>query len=283
MLISEAIESFLAYQRSRKNRSVTTIVTYKSALNCFIDHIGDIELKDLKVATIDEYASYLVQFNFATATFKNRLTPIRSMVKYLYSKEFTDIRPESIDIPTVKDTEANFLTHEEQQMMVVACKNPREKVIILFLIRSGVRVSELIDIRTDDLYDRSIVVRNGKGGKSRITFVSSDAERAIVAYARSEAISSEWLIHGATGKQLSRQYIHRLVKQISIRAGIKKDVSPHTLRHTFATNLLMSGARIEDVQKMMGHANIRTTLIYMHFTNDYLKSKYDECNTIMLS
>lgn len=165
---------------------------------------------------------------------------------------------------------------------VRACENERELAIILTLARSGARISELINLRTSDLYERSLIIRKGKGNKHRVTFIAEDAEQAIQDYHDTLDFDPVWLISGRNGSQLSRQFVHRLVVAISQKAGIKKAVSPHTLRHTFATNLLMDGARIEDVQKMMGHANIRNFLIYMHFTNDYLKSKYDKSITKML-
>lgn len=282
MSIEEAIDQYLMYQYHRKGRTESTIGTYRSVLNSFVAYTGSIPLGDLRVSTVDSYADYLLQFNFAQKTYRNKLTPVRSLVRYLYGKNLCDIRPESIDLPSTEETEANFLTREEQVAMVNACKNKRERALILTLIRSGVRVSELVNLRTADLYERSLIVRRGKGKKHRITFVAEDAELAIEEYHRSLDFEPAWIVCGQSGLQLTRQYVHRLVVAIAERADIKKEVSPHTLRHTFATNLLMDGARIEDVQKMMGHVNIRNTLIYMHFTNEYLKSKYDKSITKML-
>ncbi len=283
MFLSEAIEAFLIYLQHRRNRTDATIDTYRSALGLFMDHSGDILLDQLTPAIVDGYADYLIQFNYASKTYRNRLTPIRSMVKHFYAKNLINMRPESIDLPQIEETEANFLSHDEQIKMVQACIDLREKAIVLTLIRTGVRVSELINLLTDDLFDRSVIVRKGKGKKPRITFISRDAEEAIDKYHASLKFDSEYLICGKTGKMLSRQYVNRLIVQIADRAGLKKKVTPHTMRHTCATNLLQSGARVEDVQKILGHANIRNTLIYMHFTNDYLKSKYDESTTIQLA
>lgn len=283
MFLSEAIEAFLVYLQHRKNRTDATIDTYRSALGLFMQHSGDILLEQLTPSLVDSYADYLIQFNYASKTYRNRLTPIRSMVKHFYSKNLIDMRPESIDLPQLEETEANFLTHEEQLKMVHYCRDLREKAIVLVLIRTGVRVSELINLLTEDLFDRSLIVRKGKGKKSRITFISEDAEKALSRYHSSLNFESKYLICGKTGKMLSRQYVNRLIVQIAERANIKKKVTPHTMRHTCATNLLHSGARVEDVQKILGHANIRNTLIYMHFTNDYLKCKYDESTTIQLA
>ena len=283
MYLSEAISVFLTYQQTRKGRTCATINTYRSSLQVFAEWAGVIALRDITPALVDRYAEYLTQFNFAQKTFRNKLTPIRSMVKHFYSKGEIDMRPESIDLPPVIDTEANFLTHEEQVLLVKACATLREKALILTLIRSGVRVSELINLRSDDLYDRSLIVRFGKGSKHRVSFIAIDAEAAIKAYHESMSFDPQYLISSESGRQLSRQYVARIVSQVAKRARLTKHVSPHTLRHTCATNMLRDGVGVENVQKILGHANISTTLIYLHFTNDYLKSKYDQSATKALA
>ena len=276
LFVSDAIEKFLEYQKVRKGRAQSTIDTYRSALGMFMQHTGETRLSDINISTIDQYADSL---DVSSKTLKNRLSPIRSFIRYLYSKELINIRPESIDLPQVKEIEANFLSPEEQEELINLCKDDRERALILLLLRSGVRVSELINIRTDDLYDGSIVVRRGKGGKPRVTFITPDAENAVRKYQDTFAVKPVYLMCGMTGERMSRQLAHRIVTRVADRTSIQKTISPHTLRHTFATNLLQKGARVEDVQPMMGHSNIRTTMIYMHFTNDYLKQRYNEIMT----
>lgn len=282
MKLSEAIDNFLLYQQVRKNRPKSTIDTYRSCLRLFRGFCGDIILGDLTPTLVDDYARHIEQYNFASKTFYNKLTPIRSMVKHYYSKGIISMHPESIDLPTIEDTEANFLTPEEQVRMAKACKDVRELAIFLILTRSAIRVSELVNLKTDDIYDRSVIIRRGKGKKSRITFLTADAICSIERYHSTLAFEPEYVICGISGKQLSRQYIWQVIKRIAIRAGITKNISPHTMRHTGITNLLMNGMSIQDAQKIAGHVNIQTTLIYAHFTNDYLKGKYDEATPEML-
>lgn len=272
--LSDAIDKFLEYQSVRKGRTRTTINTYRSTLRQFLTYAGDISIADLKVELIDAYAETLS--NFKPKTLRNKLTPIRSLVSYLYAKDKITLRKESIDLPTVNEIEANFLDASELQQMIDACRNVKERALILILVRSGLRVSEFINTRTEDVYDRSLIVRRSKGGKPRVTFITEDAELAIKALHDMFDEEQYWLFPSESGLRVSRQYICKVIHQIAKRAGIKKKVSPHTMRHTFATNLLMNGARVEDVQPMMGHKSIRTTLIYMHFTNAYLKERYDE-------
>lgn len=281
IFLSQAIDIFLNYLSVRKNRSSTTVSTYKSALSLFIKFTGDMPLSKFSPRVVDEYALYLQRYEYSTKTFYNKLSPIRSMVKMLYAKDMTSVRPESIDLPFIEDTEANFLDINEQRKMLNACRDKREVALFLTLTRSGVRISELCNIKTEDVFDRSIVVRKGKGRKSRITFIAADAELAVRDYHSTLSFTPEYLFCGKTGRKLSRQYVWRIIKEVSDRAKICKKVSPHTMRHTCGTNMLMNGASIQDVQKILGHANINTTLIYAHFTNDYLKNQYDKSTPII--
>lgn len=272
---SEAVNQFLLYLRTRKGRSKTTIDTYKSALGFFVEFVEDCEVGDITIHKIDQYADSLAVFNYGQKTLRNKLTPIRSLVKYLYSREYIDLRPEAIELPVVDEIEANFLEPDEQQALISACRDARERALILFLLSSGVRVSELINAKTRDLYERTLAVKKGKGGNYRATFITKEAEQALHNYHASMPPQT-YLFPNASGGKISRQFVYKKVAEISARARIEKRVSPHTLRHTFATNLLRSGGRAEDIQPMMGHKNIRTTLIYTHFTNEYLHQRYDQ-------
>lgn len=273
---SVLLEKFLVYLRVRKGRAEDTIYTYRSVLMPFIAFIGDCDVKDITVAMIDEYAESLSVRSYKPKTIKNKLTPIRSFVSFLYAKDYIDMRPESIDLPSIEEAEANFLESFEQVELIAACKDLRERAMVLCFLRSGVRVSEFVNLRVGDLYKRSLIIRRGKGGEPRPTFITEDAEKAIKKYTATLPKGQRYLFPNASGERLSRQYVHRKIVEIASRTSIDKPISPHTLRHSFATDMLRRGARAEDVQPMMGHKNIRTTLIYMHFTNDYLHKQYDK-------
>lgn len=278
--ISVLVEEWLVYIQHRKRRTDSTIATYRSVLGFFIDFAKDCKVSDLTVVMVDQYATSLLSQNLAPKTYRNRITPIRSFVSYLFSKDYSNIHPDKIDTPPDPETEANFLTEEELAAMLRACRNMKERTLILFMANSGVRVSELVNMKCDDIYRRSVVVRQGKGKKSRVTFINHETDEAIKLYHQSLDVDSVYVFPNKSGNTISRQYVTRLISAIAQRALIKKDVSAHTMRHTFATSMLMKGATIEEVQKMMGHANIRTTLIYLHFMNEYLHSRYDEVNGV---
>lgn len=277
-LLSVAIKQFIDYKVNRYGSTKTTAITYASNMGDFLKFAGDIPISQICVGLVDDYALHLAQKNYKPKTYKNKLVVVRSFVRYLYSKNLTDMRPESIDVPRVQETESNFLTDDEQASLLSNITDTRDRAIILTMLRSGLRVSELTELRTDDLFERSIVVRCGKGKKPRVTFITPDAEEAIKNYLASKEYTT-YLFTNYLGEKFSRQYITRLVTLYGKKADTHKHISAHTLRHTFATNMLHLGARIEDVQPMMGHANMQTTRMYMHFTNDYLHQRYDEIMT----
>lgn len=273
--LSQAADKFLEYMRLRRSASDATMVTYKSALKCFTDFHSGLALHSITLKHIDDYADYLGSLGLKPKTFRNKLTIVRSFVRFLYIRDLIDIKPEKIELPSVKQTEANFLDDDEVEKLLSVISDARDRALVLFLIRSGLRASELINLRVDDIFKRSVLVRNGKGGKPRVTRITNDAQEAIDAYMK-KAVKSIYLFPNGNGGKISRQYICRIITAYAKKAGIRKKVSTHTLRHTFATCLLMRGARVEDVQPLMGHANMRTTMIYMHFTNPYLAERYDK-------
>ncbi len=275
LTLVEASQNFIDYKVYRRGSTQSTKVTYASAMHLFIVGVPISTVEELTLDVIDNYIMEVSKQGFKPKTFKNKVTILRSFIRYLYSKDLTSIHPEAIDIPKVADQESNFLDYDEQVKLIQGAQCLRDRAIIYTLITSGLRVSELCNLRPGDLFERSIIVQNGKGGKARVTFITSDCEGVIREYLGTKR-KTYYMFTNKFKEQISRQYVQRMVKEASERAGIDKCVSPHTLRHTFATNLLRKGARAEDVQPMMGHVNIATTRLYLHFTNDYLHERYDE-------
>lgn len=279
VLISGLVNEFLQYMRYRKGAPKSTLDTYKSALKFFTEFTENCDIKEVTVQVVDDYALSLIPFNFKPKTYRNRLTPIRSFVSYLYKKDYTAIKPEQIELPKVKDDEAVFLNEEEQVRLLNSCTKPRDKALVLFILASGMRVSEVTNAQVENLRKQSLSIPHGKGGKPRIGFITRETDAAIRLYHATLGFEPKYLFSSARGKKLSRQYIARVVADLGERAELPKKVTPHTLRHSYATNLMTWGIQIEDLQTLLGHANISTTRVYMHLTNDYLKSKYDKAIT----
>lgn len=277
--LNTAIGDFLAYMTHRRGASPTTVKTYGWILADFYRVVGNMPVAQMNNQVIDRYARHLSSQGLKPKTFRNKLVGVKSFATYLYKYELSDFRPEMIELPKEQHQEANFLTPGEAKRLISVITDPRDKALILTLLTSGVRVSELTDIRMGDLYKRSIAVRHGKGNKPRITFITPETEEAIRAYLRLVKRTEGYLFANPFGNRLSRVVVARKVVYYAQKAGIKKHVTSHTLRHTMATTMLRNGARVEDVQQILGHSNIKTTLIYLHFTNYDLEKTY---NRVML-
>jgi probable tyrosine recombinase xerC-like len=276
--LERALFYFVRHKEAHGKATNTTKITYVCILEDFIKSIEANTVKDLDILIIDNFIDTLSLRGYKPKTIKNKVVVIRSFIKFLYAKNLIDIRPEAIEIPKTVEVEANFLDGEEQCALVKSAKNLRDRALIMTILSSGLRASEILSLKSDDLYERSLIVSRGKGGKARVTFIDPATEVAISEYHHTREIDSIFIFTNSFGKPLSRQYLSRMISETAIRAGIKKRVSAHTLRHSFATNMLRRGARIEDVQPLMGHSNISTTRLYMHFTNEYLRERYDMFN-----
>ena len=276
--LERALFYFVKHKEAHGKATNTTKATYICILEDFIKSIKADTVSDLDILVIDNFIDTLSLKNYKPKTIKNKIVVIRSFIKFLYSKNLIDIRPEAIEIPRTVEVEANFLDEEEQCALIKSAKNLRDKALIMTILSSGLRASEILNLKEDDLYRRSLIVSRGKGGKPRVTFIDPLTEKSIREYHHKREVDSIFVFTNSFGKPLSRQYLSRMISETALRAGIKKRVSAHTLRHSFATNMLRKGARIEDVQPLMGHSNISTTRLYMHFTNEYLRERYDMFN-----
>lgn len=276
--LERALFYFVKHKEAHGKATNTTKATYICILEDFIKSIKADTVSDLDILMIDNFIDTLSLRGYKPKTIKNKIVVIRSFIKFLYSKNLIDIRPEAIEIPRTVEVEANFLDEEEQFALIKSARNLRDKALIMTILSSGLRASEILNLKEDDLYRRSLIVSRGKGGKPRVTFIDPLTEKSIREYHHKREIDSVFVFTNFFGKPLSRQYLSRMISETALRAGIKKRVSAHTLRHSFATNMLRKGARIEDVQPLMGHSNISTTRLYMHFTNEYLRERYDMFN-----
>lgn len=276
--LERALFYFVKHKEAHGKATNTTKATYICILEDFIKSIKVDTVSDLDILMIDNFIDTLSLKNYKPKTIKNKIVVIRSFIKFLYSKNLIDIRPEAIEIPRTVEVEANFLDEEEQLALIKSARNLRDKALIMTILSSGLRASEILNLKEDDLYRRSLIVSRGKGGKPRVTFIDPITEKSIKEYHHKREVDSVFVFTNSFGKPLSRQYLSRMISETALRAGIKKRVSAHTLRHSFATNMLRKGARIEDVQPLMGHSNISTTRLYMHFTNEYLRERYDMFN-----
>ncbi len=235
-----------------------------------------------------DYRIWLKQKKLTTKTINYHITAVRSFLKFLMKNDIECISPEKLELSKIKPREINFLLDEEIEKLLAMPeqmeKNPlmlaRNQTIFAFLYGTGLRVSELLSLKRKDLEQNAKQFRIiGKGSKMRSVFMTKTAQKFLAEYLTLREDSSPYVFisfsKNSYGKQLSRNAIEELVRKYAIGAGITKKVTPHTLRHSFATQLLKKGADIRTVQALLGHSSITTTQIYTHIDDKHLQSVHD--------
>lgn len=292
---------FLEYLEVEKQRSPKTIENYDRYLEKFLVWAKISDPKDINDDLIRNFRLYLNRFqsekgqNLKKITQNYYIIAIRCFLKYLAKRDVKTLQAEKVEIGKTPEREVDFLENTEVERILdaaggVSFKSLRDRAIMELLFSAGLRVSELTSINRDKLNLKSgeLSVR-GKGNKIRVVFISDTASASLKEYLKKrEDIDPALFVRDKVGlKQfeskkkenkdksdnlrLTPRSIQRIVKHYALKAGIVKDVHPHTLRHSFATDLLMNGADIRSVQAMLGHASINTTQIYTHVTNPHLK------------
>lgn len=224
------------------------------------------------------------------------LIAIRQFLKYLGKRSITSLAPDKIELAKMRDRQIDFLSQDELQRLLDAPnenteKSLRDKAILEMLFSTGLRISELCSLPRDINIEKDEISIRGKGEKVRVVFISDNAKMAIKNYLKSRKDLGGGLfapvqnngttkknparnaghIASAGGEDITPRSIQRMIKTYAAKAGIMKHVTPHVIRHSFATDLLSNGADIRSVQMMLGHANIATTQIYTHVTDAKLK------------
>lgn len=294
--IEQQTKDFLEHLEIALNRSPRTLDSYARTLAAFFTW-GEIAIPgDITAEKVRGYRLYLNRkSNLRGGTMKKNTQAyhaivLRTFLKYLAKNDVAVLPAEKIEVGKVPDRQVDFLEYEEVERLMQAVegqdvKRLRDKAILELLFSSGLRVSELIGLdRVHVNLDKSEFSVRGKGSKLRIVFISETAKEALGHYLGKRAdvdpalfvsYPKQGLVNRVNAKResmrLTARSVQRLVKYYATKAGILKNVHPHTLRHSFATDLLVNGADIRSVQAMLGHASITTTQIYTHITNERLK------------
>ncbi len=310
------LKEFLEYLEIEKNRSDRTIQNYHFYLSRFLEWLG--ENKKPSAITAEKVRKYRLWLNrlidvhgdpLKKNTQNYHLIAVRSFLKYLAKRDVETLAPEKIELMKMPDREVSFLEGTDLDRLMEApiqgipgiekkkkasakqLISLRDKAILELLFSAGLRVSELVKLKITDinLKKEEFTIR-GKGGKSRIVFLSEQARYWIKKYLEARYDINPYLfishdkrtgkqktVSGKTGKPvedipLTPRSVQRSVQKYAKMAGITKPVTPHTLRHSYATDLLQNGADIRSVQSMLGHSSITTTQIYTHITDRELKN-----------
>ena len=257
-----------------KGRSLNTVRNYDHYLSVFLEYSKVRLPKDITDALIREYRMWLNRKDLNKKTQNYYLIALRAFLKYLVKRGEETLSPEAIELAKVGERSIDLITPEELTRLLNApdistFPGLRDKAILETLFSTGLRVSELCSLPRDlDLASEEFSVR-GKGEKVRIVFLSPEAKTAIKKYLEKRRDIDDDRMFPMTPRS-----IERLVKHYAIKAGISKKVTPHVVRHMFATDLLSNGADLRSVQMLLGHANIATTQIYTHVTDKALRDTH---------
>jgi len=292
MRLKEAINLFLEYLEIEKGRSKKTIENYRRYLLKFLKFLKnflkkperDLKVKDINLNLIRKFRLYLVSKEIKRKTQSYYLITLRNFLKYLAKQDIQCVPPEKIELPKNESYEIKVISFEELERLLNApkgnsLKDLRDKAIMELIFSCGLRVSELCALNRDQInlnLDEFPV--KGKGGKIRLVFLSKYAKNALKKYLEARKDICPALFVTFSGKKSPKNFrritprtVQRIIEYWRKKAGIVKKVTPHTLRHMFATDLLQNGADLRAVQMLLGHSNISTTQIYTHLTDKTLK------------
>lgn len=306
MYVSDLIEDFLEHLEIEGGRSQRTVENYRLYLERFLDIALELTNKpELKASDIDKelLRKYRLRLNrygsehggddLKVITQAYHLIALRGFLKYLVRRDIKSLDPSLVELPKVVRKQVTFLHFDEvedmlEQIDLSTESGLRDRAIIELLYSGGLRVSELVGLNRDsiNLAKREFMVR-GKGSKDRPIFISEACAERVADYldARTDSLPALFLNNSRNTqavdtsgnyRRITARSVERIVEKYARMAGITKHVSPHTLRHSFATDLLMNGADIRAVQSMLGHADISTTQIYTHVTDAHLREIHEK-------
>jgi site-specific recombinase XerD len=291
--LNKYIKQFLEYLEVERGRSIKTIENYHFYLNRFAEFTKHPAPGKISQEMVRKYRLYLNRdiegredVNLKKSTQNYHLIALRSFLKYLAKIDVKSMAPDKIELAKVGTRHIEFLEANELERFRRAPLNTdgilglRDKAIIELLFSTGMRVGELSKLKMEQInLKRDEFTVKGKGSKHRVVFLSNEAKSSIQNYTRARSDVSPYLFVGhdrakaARGKTgpLTPRSIQRIVERYATEAGITKKITPHVLRHTYATDLLRNGADIRSVQAMLGHESITTTQVYTHVTDKALR------------
>lgn len=295
MFMKDNISDYLSYIKLEKKLSKNTYLNYELDLNSYMKYLNSIHIdnpKKITINIINDYLKKLKKDGLSARSITRHITTIKEFHRYLVKMQILkdDVSINIENIKQVKKLPVVVTNDDMNKILDINLDNPfkyRDKAMLELMYGSGLRVSELVNltIYSIDLENDSILIE-GKGKKERIVPINRYAKQAIIEYleVRNSLIKPkngipDKLFLNNHGKGITRQGFNLILKNILEENNIKDDITPHTLRHTFATDLLSNGADLRSIQELLGHSDIVTTRIYTHVVNNKLKDDYIKYNS----
>ncbi len=284
--INKLLKDYLDYLEIDKNRSPKTRQNYERYLNAFLSHQKIKQLKDLTLDTINNFRLAMArEKDIKKVTQSYYVIAIRNFLKYLIKKDYDVVAPDKIELPKIAQRQIELVEFSDLDRLLAApdlgtLRGMRDKAILELFFSTGLRLSELCSLNRYLNFDKGELTVRGKGEKLRLVFISDGAKKALKQYLDKRPDTHEHLFISldksdkVIGK-ITPRAVQRLVSYYAQKAGITRRLTPHGLRHLFATDLLMNGADLRSVQELLGHANVATTQVYTHLTNKHLKEVHD--------
>jgi integrase/recombinase XerD len=283
MTNQEWIDRFLQYLRIEKGAAENTVQSYKHDLGMYCEHLGRSDVLKAQPEDVSKFLKFLYARKLKPRSATRAFVAVRGLHRFLLLERATTENPTAnVDQPRWWKPLPNVLVFEEVEKLLsvpdtATPKGMRDRAMLEVLYATGLRVSELIGLRLDGMnLDGGFVRCIGKGSKERIVPLGASAARAVAAYLQVRKVRkpTNYVFLNNRGEKLSRMGFWKILRGYGVQAGIRKKLTPHVLRHSFATHLLEHGADLRAVQTMLGHANISTTEIYTHVMRERLKEIY---------
>lgn len=285
--MEEFIKEFIEYLIIEKKLSNNTIMSYTNDLKLYNEYIKK-QFNNISKEDIIKFIAYLNNKKLSSKTINHTIGTVKNFHNYISLKY--NLKNVSLNIKRLKmnkDLPKTLTIDEINILLDIDCKNCfdyRNKAMLELMYSAGLRVSELLELNVNDIdLNDNVVKVFGKGSKERIVPIGDYATIALRKYINEYRISlikkgiiTDKLFLNNHGRKMSRSGFFKLIKKMAIEKGIKKEISPHTIRHSFATHLLEGGADIRSIQELLGHENMSTTQIYTHVRNDIMRDNYDK-------
>ncbi len=285
----DILNDFCDYLKIDKRYSDLTVESYRTEIKGYLEFFKEknIKVKDIKNSDIKDYLTYIKKGETSDRTLAHNVSVIRTFYKFLLTLKIIERNPtEFLELPKLRKKLPTVLSKEEVEKLLdidlTDCYSYRNKAMLELLYSTGLRVSELVNLELNNIDLENCMLKTiGKGNKERIIPISDYAlyyvEKYINEYRGSmlkKGINNYVFINNH-GNPMTRQGFFKIIKKLALEKGIKTPISPHTLRHSFATHLLDYGADLRSIQEMLGHSNLSTTQIYTHVSSEHLKDNYN--------